>query len=105
ERFLQSQMPKGCDKSDLKLWKNSMHRDFTVNSLFFDPVNFKIYDYNNAMKDLLDLKLRTLVPAHLSFTEDCARILRGLRIAARLGLSFSKDIEAAIHRQASSLLN
>nr|GEY76676.1 polynucleotide adenylyltransferase family protein [Tanacetum cinerariifolium] len=32
ERFLQSQMPKGCDKSDLKLWKNSMHRDFTVNS-------------------------------------------------------------------------
>ncbi|GJS19665.1 polynucleotide adenylyltransferase family protein [Tanacetum coccineum] len=106
ERFLQSQMPKGCDKSDLKLWKNSMHRDFTVNSsLFFDPLNFKIYDYNNAMKDLLDLKLRTLVPAHLSFTEDCARILRGLRIAARLGLSFSKDIEAAIHRQAPSLLN
>ncbi|PWA63823.1 polynucleotide adenylyltransferase family protein [Artemisia annua] len=105
ERFLQSQMPKGFDKSDLRLWKNSMHRDFTVNSLFFDPLNFKIYDYNNAMKDLLDLKLRTLVPAHLSFTEDCARILRGLRIAARLGLSFSKDIEAAIHKQAPSLLN
>ncbi|GJR81001.1 hypothetical protein Tco_0151786 [Tanacetum coccineum] len=34
-----------------------------------------------------------------------ARILRGLRIAARLGLSFSKDIEAVIHRQAPSLLN
>lgn len=34
-----------------------------------------------------------------------ARILRGLRIAARLGLSFSKDIETAIHKQAFSLLN
>ncbi|KAJ0770846.1 putative polynucleotide adenylyltransferase [Helianthus annuus] len=104
EKFLVSQMPRGCDKSDLNLWKNSMHRDFTVNSLFFDPIIHKIYDYNNGMKDLLDLKLRTLVPAHESFTEDCARILRGLRLAARLGLSFSKDIESAIHKHASSIL-
>ncbi|KAK1410517.1 hypothetical protein QVD17_37054 [Tagetes erecta] len=105
EKFLVSQMPRGCDKFDLNLWKNSMRRDFTVNSLFFDPLNYKIYDYNNGMKDLSELKLRTLVPAHLSFTEDCARILRGLRIAARLGLSFSKDIENAIHKHASSILN
>ncbi|XP_071707087.1 uncharacterized protein [Rutidosis leptorrhynchoides] len=105
EKFLVSRMPRGCDKSDLNLWKNSMHRDFTVNSLFFDPLSYKIYDYNNGMKDLLDLKLRTLVPAHMSFTEDCARILRGIRIAARLGLSLSKDVETAIHKQASSLLN
>ncbi|KAI3794320.1 hypothetical protein L1987_36949 [Smallanthus sonchifolius] len=105
EKFLVSQMPRGCNKSDLSLWKNSMHRDFTVNSMFFDPLNYKIYDYNNGMKDLLELKLRTLVPAHLSFTEDCARILRGLRIAARLGLSFSKDIETAIHKHASSILS
>ncbi|KAK1440520.1 hypothetical protein QVD17_06348 [Tagetes erecta] len=105
EKFLVSQMPRGCDKSDLNLWKNSMHRDFTVNSLFFDPIIHKIYDYNNGMKDLLDLKLRTLVPAQESFTEDCARILRGIRIAARLGLSFSKDIESAIRKHASSILN
>ncbi|CAI9272231.1 unnamed protein product [Lactuca saligna] len=105
EKFLVSHMPRNCDKSDLKLWKNSMHRDFTVNSLFFDPLMHKIYDYSNGMKDLLELKLRTLVPANLSFTEDCARILRGLRIAARLGLSFSKDIDSAIHKHASSLLD
>ncbi|XP_024983324.1 uncharacterized protein LOC112519415 [Cynara cardunculus var. scolymus] len=104
EKFLVSQVPRGCDRSDLNLWKNCMHRDFTVNSLFFDPVIHKIYDYSNGMKDLLELKLRTLVPAHLSFSEDCARILRGLRIAARLGLSFSKDTETAIHKQASSIL-
>lgn len=34
-----------------------------------------------------------------------ARILRGIRIAARLGLSFSKDIESAIHKHSSSILN
>ncbi|XP_021892908.1 WPP domain-interacting tail-anchored protein 2-like [Carica papaya] len=80
-----------------------MHRDFTINSLFFDPFSNKIYDYTNGMADIKSLKLQTLVPAHFSFKEDCARILRGLRIAARLGLSLSKDIESAIHDLSSSI--
>nr|XP_043633434.1 uncharacterized protein LOC122604625 [Erigeron canadensis] len=103
EKFLVSQMPKVRDKLDLIRWKNSMHRDFTINSLFYDPFLHKIYDYNDGMKDLLELKLRTLVPAQLSFTEDSARILRGLRIAARLGLSLSKEIKSAILKQTSSV--
>lgn len=103
EKFLISQMPKSCDKLDLIRWKNSMHRDFTINSLFFDPFAHTIYDYNDGMKDLLELKLRTLVPAQLSFTEDSARILRGIRIAARLGLTLSKEIKSAIFKQTSSI--
>ncbi|KNA18357.1 hypothetical protein SOVF_071460 [Spinacia oleracea] len=90
-------VPKGYDKKDLMRWRNSLHRDFTVNSLFYDPFAHKIYDYTNGMTDLTAMKLRTLVPAHSSFQADCARILRGLRIAARLGLSFAKDTEEAIH--------
>ncbi|KAL4577764.1 hypothetical protein LXL04_013877 [Taraxacum kok-saghyz] len=103
EKFLISQMPKDCDKLDLLRWKNSMHRDFTINSLFFDPHAFTIYDYNDGMKDISELQLRTLVPAQLSFTEDSARILRALRIAARLGLSLSKEIKSAIFKQTSSV--
>ncbi|GJS62322.1 hypothetical protein Tco_0657106 [Tanacetum coccineum] len=53
-------------------------------------------------KEQLQLGLDVRVAAN---EDDIARILRGLRIAARLGLSFSKDIEAAIHRQAPFLLN
>ncbi|KAK9948263.1 hypothetical protein M0R45_003847 [Rubus argutus] len=66
-----SQMPKGCNKKDFIRWRNSMHRDFTINSLFFDPFSNKIYDYANGMADLRSLKLRSLVPAKLSFQEDC----------------------------------
>ncbi|CAN8271250.1 unnamed protein product [Cochlearia groenlandica] len=95
----------GWDLKDCKRWRNSVQRDFTVNSLFFDPFEFKVYDYTNGIQDLMDLKLRTLVPAHLSFSEDCARILRGLRIAARLGLSLSDDIETAIPVFISSVAN
>ncbi|KAL1207195.1 hypothetical protein V5N11_036360 [Cardamine amara subsp. amara] len=99
------EMYSGGDVKDCNRWRNSLQRDFTINSLFYDPFEFKIYDYTNGMEDLTDLKLRTLVPAHLSFKEDCARILRGLRIAARLGLSLSKDVETTIPEFVSSIAN
>ncbi|GLU19681.1 hypothetical protein SLE2022_359170 [Rubroshorea leprosula] len=92
-----------CDEKDFIRWRNSTQRDFTINSLFYDPFSNKIYDYTNGMSDLRSLKLRTLIPAHLSFKEDCARILRGLRIAARLHLSFSKDTERAMRDLSSSI--
>ncbi|KAK4430358.1 Poly(A) polymerase I [Sesamum alatum] len=92
-----SHKPTDCDPRDFVRWKNCMHRDFTVNSLLFDPFVDVIFDYTDAIVDLRSLKLRTVKPAHLSFKEDEARILRGLRIAARLNLSFSKETEAAIY--------
>ncbi|KAI4314642.1 hypothetical protein L6164_027530 [Bauhinia variegata] len=103
ERFVYSLMPKGCDKEDLVRFRNSLHRDFTINSLFLDPFTNKIYDYANGMVDLRSLKLETVIPAQLSFKEDPGRILRGLRIAARLGLSLSMDTEAAIHTFSSQV--
>ncbi|XP_021727545.1 uncharacterized protein LOC110694689 [Chenopodium quinoa] len=90
------EMPKGYDEKDLMRWRNSLHRDFTINSLFYDPFAQKVYDYTNGMTDLLSMKLRTLAPAQSSFQADCARILRGLRIAARLGFLFTKETEKAI---------
>ncbi|XP_060194745.1 uncharacterized protein LOC132623946 [Lycium barbarum] len=104
EEHFVPKMPRGFRQKDFILWKNSMHRDFTVNSLFFDPSVNTIYDYADAIVDLKSLQLRTLVPAHLSFKEDCARILRGLRLAARLKLSFSEEIEIAMHKLSSSIM-
>ncbi|KAG6401056.1 hypothetical protein SASPL_137901 [Salvia splendens] len=98
-----SQKPRGCDPRDFLRWKNCLRRDFTVNSLFFDPFANVIYDYTNAVMDLKSLKLRTVKPAHLSFKEDQARILRGLRLAARLNLSFSEETEDALYSLSSSV--
>ncbi|URE41296.1 Poly A polymerase head domain [Musa troglodytarum] len=76
----------------------------TFSNLFFDPTCYTIYDYVGGISDLRILKLRTVIPAHLSFDKDCARILRGLRIVARLGLQFSKETAAAIRDLSSSIL-
>ncbi|URE41297.1 Poly A polymerase head domain [Musa troglodytarum] len=80
-----SQVSNGCDVNDFVRWKNSMDRDFTINRQII-------------------IFLRTVIPAHLSFDKDCARILRGLRIVARLGLQFSKETAAAIRDLSSSIL-
>ncbi|XP_015963535.1 uncharacterized protein LOC107487410 isoform X1 [Arachis duranensis] len=93
------------NEEDLIRCKNSLYRDFTINSLFYDPSANKIYDYANGIADLRSLKLETVIPAQLSFKEDPGRILRGFRMAARLGLSLSREIEAAILAYSSQVKN
>nr|AAD32915.1 putative poly(A) polymerase [Arabidopsis thaliana] len=88
-------MYSGWDIKDCKRWRNSLQRDFTINSLFYNPFDFTIYDYANGMEDLTDLKFKVLTILSW-FSPNTARILRGLRIAARLGLSLSKDVKTAI---------
>ncbi|PAN51744.1 hypothetical protein PAHAL_9G617500 [Panicum hallii] len=95
----------GYDDGDILRCNNSMRRDFTINGLFFNPMNYKIYDYVNGVRDMRKNKVCTVVPAHISFMEDPARILRGLRIAARLGFQFSSDTSNAIHDLSSSIIN
>ncbi|KAK7253019.1 hypothetical protein RIF29_37389 [Crotalaria pallida] len=101
---LYSPLPSFGNQEDLIRYKNSLRRDFTINSsLFYDPFANKIYDYANGMADLSSLKLETVIPAQVSFEEDPGRILRGFRIAARLGLSLSSETEAAIWTYSSQV--
>ncbi|XP_020247981.1 uncharacterized protein LOC109825542 [Asparagus officinalis] len=104
QMILFSQMPNSCDKKDFVRWKDCMRRDFTINGLFYDPFVNTIYDYADGIRDVMASEVRTVIPAHLSFTEDCARILRGLRIVARLGLRFSEDTATAVQDLCSSII-
>jgi len=71
-------------------------RDFTVNAMAY-----RITPGPEALIDpfggLEDLQARTLRPLHpLSFIEDPSRVLRGLRLAARLGFNFHPEAERQI---------
>ncbi|KAA0044511.1 poly(A) polymerase I isoform X1 [Cucumis melo var. makuwa] len=96
--------PSNLSEPDYIRWENCSRRDFTINSLMYDPYNKVVYDYLGAMEDIRKSKVRTVKPANLSFTEDCARILRGVRIAARLGFHFTKDIALSIKELSCSVL-
>lgn len=96
--------PSGCDECDYIRWKNCMQRDFTINGLMFDPFARIVYDYIGGMEDIQRAKVRCITPANTSFVEDCARILRGIRIAARLGFRFSRETSHFLKELSDSLL-
>ncbi|XP_022987140.1 uncharacterized protein LOC111484780 isoform X4 [Cucurbita maxima] len=100
DRHLDSaiEKPMNCEEEDYVRWKNCLQRDFTINGLMYDPYNSAVYDYLEGMEDIKQAKIRTVVPACTSFQEDCARILRAIRVAARLRFNFAKDTAGSIKK-------
>ncbi|KAI8024339.1 Poly(A) polymerase I [Camellia lanceoleosa] len=96
--------PHGCNEGDFIRWRNCLHRDFTINGLMFDPFTKVVYDYMGGIEDIKKAKVRSVIPASTSFVEDCARILRGLRIAARLGFRFTRETAHYVRELSSSVL-
>ncbi len=76
------------------LERDLRRRDFSVNAmavrLFPKPRRF--FDPFGGLADLEARRLRPLSP--VAFVEDPSRILRGLRLAARLGFAFPPEVEA-----------
>ncbi|KAI3958670.1 hypothetical protein MKW98_030335 [Papaver atlanticum] len=96
--------PRGCSEQDYLIWRNCMKRDFTINGLMLDPYANVVYDYIGGMEDLKKAKVRTVIPAYTSFQEDCARILRAIRIAARLGFRLTKETAFSLKDLSCSIL-
>ena len=70
-------------------------RDFTLNALAVRlGTPPRLIDPYGGLRDLEQKELRTLHP--LSFVEDPTRILRGARLAGRLGLRFEDDTRAQV---------
>ena len=82
------------------LERDLFRRDFTLNALAvrFAPEPVTLIDLFGGLADLKDRQLRTLHPA--SFSDDPTRILRGARLAGRLGFTFhpetAAELEAAL---------
>ncbi|XP_061339868.1 uncharacterized protein LOC133286467 [Gastrolobium bilobum] len=72
--------------------------------LMLDPYAKITYDYMGGIEDIRKAKVRTVIPADTSFQEDCARILRAVRIAARLGFNISKETAHFVKKLSSSVL-
>ncbi|KAJ6761013.1 POLYNUCLEOTIDE ADENYLYLTRANSFERASE FAMILY PROTEIN-RELATED [Salix purpurea] len=96
--------PIDCNEKDYVRWKNCLRRDLTINGLMFDPYKRIVYDYMGGLEDIKKAKVRTVIPASTSFQEDCARILRAVRIAARLGFRFTRETAHFIKNLSRSLL-
>jgi poly(A) polymerase len=83
--------------------EDARRRDFTVNALYFDPASEEIVDYHGGMADLKKRLLRMIGDPETRFREDPVRMLRAVRLAAKLGLTIESATRAPIRRLAPLL--
>jgi poly(A) polymerase len=82
---------------------DARRRDFTVNGLFYDPVEEKIIDYVGGREDLRAGILRTIGAPSERFSEDRLRLLRAVRFATTLGFRIDQDTWNALVKSAPAI--
>ena len=83
--------------------EDARRRDFTVNALYFDCASGEVIDYHGGLADLKKRTLRIIGEPETRFREDPVRMLRAVRLAAKLGLTIDGATRAPIKRLASLL--
>ena len=82
---------------------DALRRDFTINGLFYDPLEKKVHDWVGGEADLRARRIRTIGPPGERFAEDYLRLLRAVRFAARLGFTLEPDTLAALQQYAPQI--
>jgi poly(A) polymerase len=67
--------------------EDARRRDFTVNALYFDPATEELVDFHGGLADLKKRVLRVIGDPQTRYREDPVRMLRAVRLAAKLGLT------------------
>jgi len=85
--------------------EDAERRDFTVNALYYCPVDRQIIDYVGGYTDIRQRRLRTLMPAEASFSEDPVRMIRAVKYASLMKFPLSLSVSVLIRRRHASLLS
>lgn len=83
--------------------EDALRRDFTINGMFFDPLENRLIDYVGGQDDLSKRVLRAIGEPAARFGEDKLRMLRAIRIATRFDLTLDPATAAAIQSMANQI--
>jgi poly(A) polymerase len=83
--------------------EDALRRDFTINGMFFDPLENRLIDYVGGQDDLRARRLRAIGEPAARFDEDKLRMLRGVRLATRFELEIEPATAAAIRALAPQI--
>ncbi len=83
--------------------EDALRRDFTVNGMFYDPVEDRVIDYVGGREDLDRRVIRTIGDPLNRFGEDRLRMMRAIRFACRLHWGLEPRTLRAIREQSSRI--
>lgn len=76
--------------------QDAARRDFTINALYYDPATETVLDYHQGVDDLKHKTLRIIGNPRERYREDPIRMLRAVRLSAKLGLTIDPATRAPI---------
>ena len=83
--------------------QDAKRRDFSINSLYYNPANGQLLDFNDALNDFRKKTIRSLIPLQYTFSEDPVRMIRALKYQATTGFDLRRDVRKAIKKNAECI--
>lgn len=83
--------------------EDAKRRDFTINGLFYDPIDKCVIDYVGGQDDLDARVVRAIGDPSERFAEDHLRMLRAVRFATRLDFAIDPATADAIRKNADKI--
>lgn len=83
--------------------EDALRRDFTINGMFYDPIDSRVLDYVDGEQDLARRVIRAIRDPFERMREDKLRMLRAPRFAATLEFDLDPNTAAAIQQMAAQL--
>lgn len=100
-RYIDGRHPSGIEMSTPL--EDARRRDFTINGMFYDPLEGIIHDFVHGQEDIHRGIIRTIGDPHERFFEDRLRMLRAFRFSARFGFAIEPETQEAIRENADQL--
>ncbi len=85
--------------------EDAARRDFTVNALYYDPAKGQVFDYHHGVRDLQRKTLRMIGDPRARYREDPVRMLRAMRLSAKLDLRLDPLVQTPIREMAELIEN
>jgi tRNA nucleotidyltransferase/poly(A) polymerase len=84
--------------------EDAARRDFTINGLFYDPLEDRIIDYVGGQDDLASKTIRAIGNPRERFAEDKLRLIRAVRFSATFDFALEEETQAAIREMAEQIV-
>lgn len=99
--YVDGRRPESVEYSSME--EDAHRRDFTINALFYDPIQRRIYDFVDGQADIKSRIIRSVGAAQSRFEEDYLRVARALRFSSQLQFRIEAETEAAVKSCAKGL--
>ena len=93
----------GKDNTYGSIEEDAKRRDFSINSLYYNPKDNTLLDFNKAMQDFKKKRISSLIPLSVTFKEDPVRMVRAVKFSVTTGFKLKSDIISKIKKQGQLL--